>query len=59
MIVSTIVIISFFATREKSKAPLLPMQCGYTIIEAGKGLNCKGDTIVIEKIHGTILALNK
>jgi hypothetical protein len=25
--------------------------CGYTIIEAGKGINCNGDTIRILKIH--------
>lgn len=26
--------------------------CGYTIIEAGKGLNCEGDTIQLIKKHG-------
>ncbi len=25
---------------------------GYTIIEFGKGVNCKGDTILLEKVNG-------
>jgi ribosomal protein S8 len=28
--------------------------CGYTVIEAGKGINCKGDTISIHKVHGKL-----
>jgi hypothetical protein len=34
-----------------------PKGCGYTIIEAGRGINCNGDTIVINKIHPEIAAL--
>ncbi len=26
--------------------------CGYTIIEFGKGLNCHGDTVVLVKVPG-------
>lgn len=30
------------------KAP----SCGYTIIEYGKGIDCNGDTIKLEKVDG-------
>jgi hypothetical protein len=46
----------YFSSIEKPRSST-PIQCGYTIIEAGKGLNCKGDTIIIGKIHQDILAL--
>jgi hypothetical protein len=47
-----------FIIGDPTKSPSVPKQCGYTIIEAGKALNCHGDTITIERIHPGIIALN-
>ncbi len=32
--------------------------CGYTLIEAGKAIDCKGDTIAVKRIHPEIAQLN-
>lgn len=53
-----LILIALFAARvepvEQSSvatAPLKPCN-GYTVIEAGKGLDCNGDTINLIKKHG-------
>ncbi|HEY0656543.1 MAG TPA: hypothetical protein VGD65_25595 [Chryseosolibacter sp.] len=43
----------------KPQSPPRPRQCGYTIIEAGRALDCRGDTISIPKIHPEIMALQQ
>jgi hypothetical protein len=47
----------FRLTDEKIKTSS-PKLCGYTIIEAGKGVDCKGDTIAIGKVYSEIASLD-
>jgi hypothetical protein len=42
-----------FSKPEKNLAGKLKKQCfGYTIVEAGKGVDCYGDTVALVKRHG-------
>lgn len=62
--VSGVMLISFGADVRRNQNPpprpaekeaiILPAsRCyGYTIIEFGKGINCKGDTVLLEKSKG-------
>lgn len=47
----------FKTSTQEVKAPAMEKKvekksCGYRIIEFGKGINCKGDTIRLEKRNG-------
>jgi hypothetical protein len=45
-----------FRMPEPSTTPVHLKNCGYTIIEAGKGIDCNGDTILIPKVHRVYIA---
>jgi len=41
-----------FPIRDKKNEIKKPSTCGYTIVEFGKGVDCKGDTIRLIKKNG-------
>lgn len=43
-----------FRTSNYSSETRIKKNCGYTIIEAGKGVDCYGDTIAIQPVHHSL-----
>jgi hypothetical protein len=55
LVLSLIVLLGADIRRKKEASPVAidTLPCyGYTIIEFGKGINCQGDTVQLERVKG-------
>jgi hypothetical protein len=55
LVLSLIVLLGADIRRKKEALPVASntLPCyGYTIIEFGKGINCQGDTVQLERVKG-------